>query len=979
MKRLAITLAIVLSLIQTLPAAPVYSFRHFTVSDGLSSNTVNAILQDRLGLLWMGTTAGLDSFDGREFISHRFPTEDGDEFVTCLFEDRDGTLWAGTESAVYRFAGNDLVRVDGLEAMFTGITQDRDGALWFSSYEKGVFRYRNGVITRYLDGHSVEALFVSRDGRLWAADNHAEGGLSVFNANRDSFVLPGLTYDHCTPTRVCAISQDADGNLWLGTWDLGLYRVEEKSRTVTCAVRPGPGCTHIHSLFQESPWNFLVGSDDGLLAVNPLTGERTLYGNDRADPESLSNKFVYPLCRDHEGGLWIGTYFGGVNYVSPGIGQFSSFSLTDLAGGSEDYTVSALCEDPDGTLWMGSDNGGLFRYDPARGGAVRWRSAPPDRLSGLNVHALLRSGDDLWIGTYSEKLLRLNVRTGGLKVYGTDDGLDNNSVYSLHEGGDGTVWVGSRSGIARYDKAGDRFILERAVGETVMAIAEDGDGTLWFGTSGKGLLRRSPDGTWREFSAQDGLIPSNHINSLLSSQKGLFVGTRRGVILLGDEGSVPVLEHEDAQSLAYDGTQLWVSTPSVLMRVFAAGGRERFGANDGVRSSQFLPGAGLIARDGKVYFGAADGFISFYPGNVLENRVPPEVILTRAHASGPGLFEDVLARVEEGREVHLPWRLRDLRFTFAALSFIAPEKIRYAYRLEGADSDWQDIGNQNEVRLSQLKPGHYRFRVRACNNSGIWSTEEASVTFSIRPHPLRSTGAMSLYLALLVFLIWGLVYLVLRRMERKSRNRYEQQLDEAVTHLKEEERDDRYQLVSALAEQMEAPLSGIGIQLDRIREQAKASSPLKAELTVIEKNHRMLKGVSASLRQMQSALRKEDDPEADGGSPEEDFLARLDRIISGNLSNPELSVSFLAKEMAISRSGLFAKVKEACGETPNNLINQTRLNAAARLLSEGRHSVGEICYMTGFSSPSYFSKSFTAQFGVTPHEWVRMYRSQENG
>ena len=107
---------------------------------------------------------------------------------------------------------------------------------------------------------------------------------------------------------------------------------------------------------------------------------------------------------------------------------------------------------------------------------------------------------------------------------------------------------------------------------------------------------------------------------------------------------------------------------------------------------------------------------------------------------------------------------------------------------------------------------------------------------------------------------------------------------------------------------------------------------------------------------------------------DEDFLMRLDRIINDNIANPELSVAFLAQEMAISRSGLFAKAKELSGETPNKLINQARLNTAAKLLTEGKHTIGEICYMSGFSSPSYFSKSFVSQFGVTPHEWARMHK-----
>ena len=135
----------------------------------------------------------------------------------------------------------------------------------------------------------------------------------------------------------------------------------------------------------------------------------------------------------------------------------------------------------------------------------------------------------------------------------------------------------------------------------------------------------------------------------------------------------------------------------------------------------------------------------------------------------------------------------------------------------------------------------------------------------------------------------------------------------------------------------------------------------------------MLKNVSANLLQMRSALREEDG-EPDSAPEQEDLLTRLDKIIAENLANPDLSVTFLAKELAISRSGLFAKVKELSGDTPNNLINQARLNTAAKLLSEGKHTVGEICYMTGFSSPSYFSKCFLNQFGVPPHEWAQSHQ-----
>ena len=954
-----------------LSGAPAYSFRHYTVRDGLSSNTVRALIQDRKGLIWLGTSDGLDSFDGKSIVHHPFGTE-GSRYVNALFEDADDILWVGTDDAVFRFVNDSLYRLPGFpETAATGFIQDRDGSVWISSFEDGVSRWRDGDITRFLEGDIVEYLFVSKDGRLWIADPASPEGLYVFNPASGAFVPPGLRFDGCSPARICTIAQDIDGILWLGTWDHGLYRLDPATRTVRCVAPPGKGFNHVHSLTEVSPWNFLIGSDDGLLYVNPLTGEQFLYGNDRKDPASLSNKFVYPIVLDHEGGIWIGTYYGGVNYIAPGSSVFSFLSLSDLTGAAEDFTISCLCEDPDGSLWMGSDNGGLFRYDPAKGTATRQY---PARLALKNIHALLRQGAFLWVGTYSSDLIRINVRTGQEKVYSPEDGLDARSVYSLYQAPDGTLWAGTDKGVCRYDPASDRFIPEYSASNVIVDIAEDQNGILWVATTGKGLLKRSPDGKWQNLTVHDAGLPSNDVTCLMPSEKGMFAATRNGLVLLGGETEV-YLEGMDIQYLTDDGAQLWLTTPSSLIRFIPDSGTlEQFGAGDGIRCGQFLPGSGLSAREGKIYLGATDGVVSFFPGGVVENRIPPTVLITRFHALGPGLYEDVL-RTQGTDDIRISWRKRDLRFSFAALSYCAPEKVRYAYRLEGLDPHWKLLGNQNLLSLDQVPAGHYRLQVIACNNSGVWNQEGASISFTIRNHPLLSNVALFLYLLLFFLLLSLMVRWLLRRTEKKSRVRFERKLDEAVTQVKEEERDDRYQFVSSLADQLEAPLAGISAQLERLGSHPKALSDIRGEITLIEKNHRMLKGISSSLKLLRGSLAPENGPETAGAATaEDDFLTRLDQLITENLANPALSVSFLAQEMATSRSGLFDKVKKLTGDTPNNLINQTRLNAAAKLLSEGRHSVGEICYLTGFSSPSYFSKSFSAQFGFTPYEWMQMHK-----
>lgn len=969
-----------------LPGAPAYSFRRYTTRDGLSSNTVRALIQDRSGLIWMGTNGGLDSFDGRVIVHHLFPSGE-DHPIRRILEDREGILWLGTENGVFRYMQDGTVHpVEELPPEWVcDLLEDRDGNVWIGMRNAGLFRWTDGSLTRFLDGHDIECLFESTDGRIWAASPTGKHRLYLFSGASDTIAPALLDYQDCSPALVNAMTQDPSGILWLGTWDRGLYTLDPETRTVRNPIPGGPGFTHIHSLTQIEPWHFLIGSDDGLLDLNPLPGDGgTLYGNDRRDPASLSNKFVYPVLQDHEGGIWIGTYYGGVNYASPFAGQFVSRSLSELVDAEENYNVSCFCEDPDGTVWMGSDNGGLFRYDPVSGKAQRWKTpvGGNDPHPAMNIHAIYRSGHDLWVGTFSRGLGRTDLRTGKTKVYMRDDGLLDSSVYSLAVDSEGTLWAGNLTGISRYDTSADRFVPEQETGFMIGAILPEPDGTVWFATEGKGLLCRLPNGDWKCFSLSSGDLPSDVVHCLLTIPDGICAGTDKGLVLVKDGKGSMLLEGEDIRYAAYDGTQLWISTSSSLIRhSLSTGASERFGTNDGIPGSLFFPASGLVAHDGRIFLGSLDGFVSFYPGSIHSNDVQPTVLITSFRTTyRNGKEQEVIF---PGKTTpSLSWKIRDLRIGFASLSYCAPEKVRYSCRLEGMKpSFWKDLGNQNWVEYNGLPSGKYRLTVIASNNSGVWNREGVSIRFVIRPHPLRSGLAIFIYVLIGAALLFVGIRFLLLRANRKTQKQYARRLDEAVSLVKEDEIGDRVRLLSSLSSQLGAPVQGIGVQLERIKEHPKATSAVRAELIAIEKNQHMLRSISSNLERMLKSMARhpdsgaEDDSSRDSSNPA-DFLDRLNRLIQDHLADSDLSVPFLVQELAISKSSLFLKVKELTGETPNRLISLARLNKAAALLSEGQLSIAEIAFAVGFSSPSYFTKSFARQYGMTPHEWVA--RSKEN-
>ena len=942
-----------------------YKFRHYTSKDGLSSNTVRALLQDSIGIIWIGTAEGLNSFDGQEVIRHDLRNE-GSRYVNALMQDSGGDLWVGTDDGAYRYDGCDFCQLDILpETIVTSIVQDGRGSIWLGTFSDGLYCYDGEGLSHYIPGTFIENLFVSDDGRLCVCCQTAREGLLVFNFAADIFAEPGFTYKDCTPARVCAITQDRDGILWLGTWDSGLYRADPATSTVTCQVPFGEGFNHIHSILQESHWGFLVGSDDGLLHINSLTGEKTLYANDRGDAASLSNKFVYPIMKDHEGGLWVGTFYGGVDYVSPGVGQFAEHSLSAMTSGKETYLVSCFAMESDGIVYIGSENGGLFRYDPASNTASRIKcsAAAAAVLESQNIHALLLRGEYLWIGTYTGHLLRLNLSDGTLRTY--SENLP--SVYALAEDSRGALWAGTTSAICRYDAASDRFTLVQEVGSVVVSAVTASDGALWFGTAGDGIWRHTADRDWDHLTYQEGYLPSNQINHVADSPLGVMASSERGLTIFGEEQQWNLLPDTDVHFAACDGRSIWLSSATSLIQYDIDAGRSTFfGASDGVFSSQFLPASGLVGRDGTIYIGSADGFLTFLPTAVKHNEFSPKVLFTRFTASSAGDRRELLERTT-GESIVVPWRLRELSIHFAALTYWAPEKVRYAYRLEGLDRQWRETETRGVLNFSRLPAGRYKLYVRACNNSGIWSSGGEGLSFTVKPHPLRSAWATVIYLLLISALLYAMSRYLTARTEKREWEIYEKRLD-----------DDRQALSATIAERLEAPVTGIGVQLERLKESPRGSAAIRSGIAVIEKNHQMLRGIVTSLQKKARMGEKDVAVTSDAGlasiTPADDFLPRLEKIIGNNLANPELSVQFLAAEMAISRSGLFAKCKELCGETPNNLINHTRLNKAAGLLAKGEHSISEICYMVGFASPSYFSKSFSSQFGMTPHDWLKTHQ-----
>ena len=764
-----------------------YSVRAWHVDEGLPDNLVQAIAQTPDGYLWVGTRAGLASFDGFEFTRYdaRNTPAIRNSSVTALYTTGDGALWIGTagggvsrlKDGVFTHFG----RADGLAGDDVRVIyQGEDGSLWVGT-TRGMSRYQNKRFENYTEKNGllsdvVSCIYQDRNDNLWIATGK---GLNRLKGDgvMDSFTMPNglpndsvrvicqdsggriwigsnnglLWYDqfwgnhfYAYNTRyglsdmfVSAICEDQDRNLWVGTYS-GLNRF--------CAGRfysqfdnEGLPFTRVNALFEDNEGDLWVGTQEGLIRLT----RKSFFTYTKQ--QGLTHNNVMSVLQDRKGRMWIGTWGGGLDQLSGE--KITAYAPTN--GLSQDLILS-VCEGHDGSIWAGADfDGGITRLKDGKVTHYTWR----DGLINARIQVLHEDRDgDLWIGT-SQGLSCL--KDGKFSNYTIRDGLAGNNIRAIIEGVDGALWFGTESGLSRFkDGRFVNFTTREGLSENaVIDLYQDRRGTLWIGTDGGGL-NRYQNGRFTAYAKQQGLF-SDVIFSVLEDGHGwLWMSCPQGVFRVRED---------DFDAL----DRGWLRTLSCIV----------YGKTDGMESPQ-CNGAGKPSAwessDGLLWFPTSKGLVMVDPQTMRIDRSPPVVYIEQLIAgqkrvlsgnpfpAGNGMSPETAAplRIPPGRG--------ELQFQYTALSLAAPEKSRFAYKLDNIDSDWIDAGSRRTAYYNNLPPGTYQFHVKACNKDGIWNENGASLSFILRPYYWQTwwfRGGMALAF---VGGISGIaLYAARRRMQRK--------------------------------------------------------------------------------------------------------------------------------------------------------------------------------------------------------------------
>ena len=861
MKRATLLLTCLMMLLP-LSAKDDYRYRSITMDDGLTANTVRNIVQDPYGFIWFGTDNGLCRYDGVNVKPYRIAQTGSDQYISAMIAGEHG-IYVGTVKGVFCLncdTGQTEQLPMDIQSEVTSLATDKDGHIWVSTMAQGIWRYdlKTGHAKHYeppITRQAVAQIYVDGSNQVWAVTNWSEPAVMRLNKLNDRFEDARLNYggEHFNSMRML---QTKDGHLWLGTWEKGLLRMHSDGRLeqVLNPMTEKVG-NHILALYQRSEDCICIGCDEGVICVNPKTRQwHRLREEQKPSRTPLSNRFVYAITGDKEGGLWIGSFYGGVNYLSPVSRRFDGFSADDQLAGN---IISRFCEDRQGRMWIASDDGGLMCYLPQERRFTTY--AHQDILSQRNIHALTMDGCDLWIGTYANGVYVLNTENGQLRHYEThnDDihSLDNSSCYAIFKDSRGTIWVTSMEGLNRYDRQNDRFDRICGIGAVTIDIDEDSEGHLWLSTQGDGLWQYDTGkNTFKAYRHEEGnedTPTSNQMNCTLVDGSGrLWVGTQDGLycfdrlqnrferINLG----VPA---NDVMSIIEDNGTLWLSTERGIVRYEAGEPTQRFTLHDGLVSEQFQQNAGIKASDGRIFFGTANGFNTFYPFQIKTNSVVPPVYITAIEILQKGEKEyqsfTAYAMPLHTKEVELNYdEAKMLNISFASLSYCSPEKNQYAYMLEGFDQDWNYAGNQERATYTNIPSGTYIFRVKATNNDGVWSSDDTTLRIIVRPPFWWSWYAKLFYLLLIGGIIWQYVHFRLK----KSEQQHQQEMQRLNEEKEKEVREARLNFFTMIAHEIRTPVSLIIGPLEKIMKKGDASDDMK----VIDRNaHRLLELVNQLL------------------------------------------------------------------------------------------------------------------------------------
>ena len=865
MKYFIYTFFLSLLLTQNLTAQDYY-FEHYTVEDGLSHNTVLSSLQDSKGFLWFGTKDGLNRFDGYAFKRFQYKINDKKQllgnYVESLLE-LDGHIYAGTDNGLfqYDYKRENFTLIDGTEDItIHDIESDASGNLWYIG---------NGTIYKYnpataktvnfppSNHFTCTQLLQSPDGKIIASGLDE---LYLYEESSDSFKslgfkMPNVLMSAFSINALLMLNSDV---VLMGTYNFGVLSFNLKTKE-TAQFLPVENPFYIHDLALKDEKELWVASESGIHIYDMETKDYTNLNKNNNDPYALSDNAVYSLTVDNNGGIWAGTYFGGINHYNTSYRFFKKFFPKPAENSIVGNAVREIKADSNGNIWVGTEDNGLSKYNPKTDTFTNFKSVESGgTLAHHNIHALMPEGDRIWVSYFDNGIDLIDINTHRvLKHYqvGTLGKERNNFVFSLVKTKSGKIYAATVSGVKVLDPKKDQFVITDYFPENYhyTAFIEDAKGVLWAGTYWDGIYYYNPKtqekGYYQEENSQNKTISHNHINGIYEdASQRLWVTTENGLNLYKSntqEFKTYTTQDGFGSNVFYtvtedDSGKLWATTSNGLTSFDADfKNLNTYTKAQGLLGNQFNYNSAYKDPKGRIYLGSVNGMVSFNPAEFIQDNLESPLYLT-----GLQINNKEISVNENDENPILPESITTLdklelepedssfSINFAALGYNAPQMTQYWYKLDGLNNDWVALGTTNTVHFTKLSPGDYTLHVKSQNSNGVWSKETTPLQIRILPPFYLSNIAFVLYTLFVILCIAATFRVYHLYLARKNNRRIKLANDKKEKEVYQA----KIEFFTNISHEIRTPLTLIKSPLEKILKNKKAYPEIANHLSIMNKN-----------------------------------------------------------------------------------------------------------------------------------------------
>ena len=764
------------------PSLDVSQYAHTTwkIRDGFTKGIITSLAQTPDGYLWIGTELGLLRFDGVRPVLWQPPSGQHlpGTLITYLLAAHDGTLWIGTFNGLASWKDGKLREVPELAGQsVTSVLETRDRTIWigvFADSGGALCDIHNGVVNCEREsgkfGTGVKALYEDSRGTLWlglskgfwrwkpgapeffsvpnqpfgiisfAEDKQAQllfGSQDGIRRLADGRVEPYPSTGSAYRWQITRMLRDHDGGLWAGTSEHGLVHIREQGRTDVFSHPEGLSGDYVTRFLEDREGNIWVATYDGLdcfreYAVSTISTK-----------QGLSNTTSWSVLASKDGGIWIGTSSALNHWKNGQVSLFGRSRGSPKSDGKlNGQPPNALFQDSSGLIWVSTQHGEVGylqdnRFVPIRG------------VSGGPVHSIAEApSGHLWAANQEDGLSELYERRVLQEIPWTGLGRKNWANVIIADPSQRGLWLGlNRGGIAYFADGTIRsaYSAENGLAEGQVTDLRFGSGgALWAATDSG--LSRIQGGHVATLTSKNGLPCDKVVATIEDNDHSMWLYMACGLVRV-------IRSELDA----------WVVDPKRVVK------SECFGTSDGVRGHVAAGGYQPLmtkSADGRIWFVPWDGVSVIDPHHIPVNKILPPIHIEQITADRKTYWQNLSGDASSSHP-RLPPLVRDLTIDYTALSFVAPEKVLFRYKLEGMDRDWQDAGNRRQAFYTNLPPRQYRFRVAACNNSGVWNEAGTFLDFSIAPAYYQTTWFRVSCVAVFLVLLWGIYRLRIQQLQHQ--------------------------------------------------------------------------------------------------------------------------------------------------------------------------------------------------------------------